>query len=100
MNKREFFSIYLDALEKALDNDHHNYGFLVWSPEYYMESETVASIDKFIEDELPDDSFLDFVAYYFDAKSHNFPDVGDISIEGARSYIIDEMARLRREYSL
>lgn len=100
MNKREFFHIYLEALEEALENDHHNYGYLVWSPDFYMEPETVQQIEAFIEKELADDDFINFVEYYFDAKSHNFPDVGKVNIEDARRYIIEEIARIRAEYAL
>lgn len=100
MDRREFFSMYLPALEIALENDHINYGFLVMCPDFYVDREVSNQMDRFIEEELLDDHFVNFVAYYFDAMSHNFPDVGKVSIEEGRAYIFEEMKRLRTEYNL
>ncbi|RAJ08774.1 hypothetical protein LX64_01428 [Chitinophaga skermanii] len=100
MDERFFFKVYLNALENALKNDHHNYGYLVKSPDFYMDSETMHEIDRFIEEALPNREFIDFVEEYFDAKSHNFPDVGKMDIDDARKYIIDEIGKLKMKYAL
>jgi len=65
-----------------------------------MDSDTMHQVEKFIEDELPDNDFINFVEEYFDAKSHNFPDMHGMSVEDARTYIVNEIKKIRVEYAL
>lgn len=100
MDRQQFFRIYLKALKVALENDHIDHGYLVKGPDWYMDEGIVADMDAFMEQELADDDFVNLVEYYFDAMSHNLPDVGRLSVEDARVYIIEEMTRIKAEYKL
>lgn len=100
MEVKEFYIIYLSALEEALANDHINNGFLVKGPDFYIDDRYLISIENFIDQRSNYVDFLDNVAYYFDAKSHNFPSINDILITDYRESIIKEMKEIRFKYNI
>lgn len=98
MTLETFYSIYIPALEKALEQDDVNHGFYVKGPEHFIGEKPAAEIELFM-DENPND-FIDKVAYYFDAKSHNFPSIGNTPIEDYRRELLNEVTRIKIEYAI
>ncbi|WP_347216329.1 hypothetical protein [Chryseobacterium sp.] len=87
MKPEEFYKIYLPALEKAFQNDDINEGFYVKGPEEYIDSIFLEEMTQYLEEN--EDEFLEKIAYYFDAKSHNFPSIQGIDIEVYKKELID-----------
>lgn len=89
MKTQDFYKIYIPALEKAFQNDEVNEGFYVKGPEDYINPESIEEVTRYLEEN--EDEFLEKVAYYFDAKSHNFPSIQGVDIaiykEQLKSYI-------------
>lgn len=100
MEAREFYIIYLKALEEALANDHINYGFLVKAPDFYIEEEYLILAENFIDGRTEGVDFLDRVGYYFDAVSHNFPSINNIPIEKYRQSILSQMQEIKAIYNI
>lgn len=100
MTDTEFYTIYLPALEKALANDYINHGFHVKGPDYYINTIYLNKIYDYPDIAGSDNNFLNRVAYYFDARSHNFPSIQGISIEDYKKAIIIDMDRLKKEYQV
>ncbi|MDW9382600.1 hypothetical protein [Chryseobacterium sp. JV558] len=96
MKKEEFYKIYIPALEKAFQNDSINLGFYVKSPEDYIDDEVLCQIDQYLEEN--EDIFLENIAYYFDAKSHNFSSVQGIKIDLYKTVLIDEMVKIKKSF--
>ncbi|TSE03484.1 hypothetical protein [Aquimarina algiphila] len=96
MTKKEFYQVYIPALEKALDTDHVNLGFNVKGPEDYIDPELQVKLEKYLEKN--EDNFLEKVAYYFDAKSHNFPSIGETPIEVCKVELVNEIHRIKAEF--
>lgn len=96
MKTEDFYKIYIPALEKALQNDSINLGFYVKSPEDYLDDEVSAQIDQYSDEN--GDVFLEKVAYYFDAKSHNFSFVQEVEIDLYKADLIAEMVRLKKSF--
>jgi hypothetical protein len=92
MGKQELLKTYMIALLEAINNDHINYGYLVKSPEWYLTLNTENEIENYYNSKLDKEfnEFHDLVAYYFDAKSHNFPDLQGIPLELVREKILTQ----------
>lgn len=89
MTKKEFYSIYIPALEKAFNNDNVNYGFYVAPPEDYININQIDEINDYLDN--TEDPFIERVGYYFDAKSHYFSSIQNISIDKYKNSLIIEM---------
>lgn len=100
MDDKTFFSYYIPALKKALSEDHINYGFLVKSPDWFYSEEISDIIDDYEDTIYKKYPILDIVYAYFDSLSHNFPDVGNMSIEECREYIVREMDKLSKKFDI
>lgn len=102
MNLDNFYKIYIPALEKALENDNINYGFYVRDPSDYIQcsSDELRQIDLFLDKISGKNKFLDMVAYYFDAKSHNFPSIENVDINLYKQNILFQIRTLKEEYHL
>ncbi len=91
MKTQDFYKIYIPALEKAFQNDGVNEGFYVKGPEDYINPESIEEVTRYLEEN--EDEFLEKVAYYFDAKSHNFPSIQGVDIEvykeQLKSYVLN-----------
>ena len=96
MKKEEFYQIYIPVLEKAFQNDSINLGFYVKSPENYLDDELAGKVEQYLEEH--EDTFLEKVAYYFDAKSHNFPSVQNILIDLYKADLMNEMELIKKEF--
>ncbi|MFK7814525.1 MAG: hypothetical protein AB8B59_18660 [Maribacter sp.] len=94
MNRIDFYKVYIPALELAFQNDDVNYGFHVKGPDHFIESNLVNQIDQFITDN--EDTFLENVAYYFDAKSHSFSSFEWVPIEFFKSNLVSEMQKIKK----
>lgn len=90
---QDFYKIYLPALEKALQNDEVNEGFYVKSPEDYINPESIEEVTRYLEEN--EDEFLEKVAYYFDAKSHNFPSIQGVDIEVYKEQLKSYISKLK-----
>ncbi|MGE8553546.1 MAG: hypothetical protein ACN6OB_06355 [Chryseobacterium jejuense] len=93
MKPQKFYKIYLPALEKALQNDEVNEGFYVKGPEDYIDPECIEEITLYLEEN--EDGFLEKVAYYFDAKSHNFPSIQGVDIEVYRKQLENYIFKIK-----
>ncbi|MCW3160620.1 hypothetical protein [Chryseobacterium oryctis] len=49
MNKKEFYKIFIPAIEKAFKEDSINYGFYVKDPTEYLNKEELIEIEKYLE---------------------------------------------------
>lgn len=92
MDKQALVNLYLKALEEALANDHINHGFLVKSPDCFLNVEISNKIELYYDtkEDKAFNKFYDLVAYYFDAKSHNFPDLNGVSLDLVKEMIIKQ----------
>lgn len=102
MNNEIFFKYYLPSLKKALSEDHINYGFHVKDPSWFYPKDKILNkeITDFEDSHYQEFPILEIVAYYFDSKSHHFPDVGKMNIDECRKYIIKEMNLLAQIYNI
>jgi len=98
MEKKDFYKIYIPALELALNNDSINYGFYVKSPEDYLDDQIAKQLTEYLENN--EDYFTEKVAYYFDARSHNFPSIQNINIDDYKNDLISEIFEIKKKFSL
>src|SRR6218665_2618210 len=100
MEDNEFFKVYFNALESALDNDEVNYGFCVYTPYDYIDDDVLLKrLEKFESDNYDRFSrFFDLVSFYFDAKSHHFDTVGKYSIDEYRGKVIKELEIIKKAF--
>lgn len=68
------------------------------SPENYLDDELTDKIEQYLEEH--EDVFLEKIAYYFDAKSHNFPSVQNVLIDLYKADLIDEMSLIKKKFSI
>ena len=100
MENRNFYKTYIPALEKALLNDNINDGFNVWGPDFYL-GDDLEEVESYIERRNGDYvDFIDMVGYYFDAKSHNFPNIQGINIDIYKDNIIHIISDIKLQYNL
>ena len=97
MDKKEFYQIYIPALEKALEEENQ---IEILDPEFYISDKGIYKQIIDYTENIVDDPFLNHVAYYYDAKTHNFPDIDGIEINEYRSDIIKEMSVLKKKYGI
>jgi len=71
-------------------------GGYVKSPENYLDDELAVKVEQYLEEH--EDVFLEKIAYYFDAKSHNFSSVQGVEIDLYKTELIDEMAKIKKEF--
>lgn len=100
MDIRQFYSIYLPVLTRALQEDDKNYGFSVSSPESYLDEDKVSEIELFIDNELANNEFINMVDEYFDAKSHYFKKMNGVDVDTIKDQIIEGIGKLKLIYSL
>jgi hypothetical protein len=101
MDDKTFFRYYIPALEKALSEDDINGGYGKGPDWYYpQDNEIYRAMDNFEDANLDKFPILDMVEGYFDSRSHNFPDVGNISVDECRDRIVEEMKKLTAKYDM
>lgn len=102
MKKKEFYQYYIPALIKAFENDFFHEDFFIKSPEQYFDysASVVKELDKYIDSNSGKDDFLDNVAYYFDAKSHNFKKINNITLNEFKYEIQKEIQVIKEKYGI
>ncbi len=91
MDRIEFYSYYIPALNKALEalkiELHREF---ISGPELFLEAPNsiLMEIDNYIDNNSGKDEFLDLVGYYFDAITHGFTSIDGEDIEKCRLKII------------
>ena len=100
MKERDFFEVYIPALELALSNDSHNLVFHVRSPEFYIDKKHLQDVDTFIENHSHYSHFFDMVAYFFDAKSHYFESINGENIDSYKRKILELINIYREKFNL
>ena len=98
MKTEDFYKIYIPALEKAFQNDSINLGFYVKSPEDYLDldDELADKVEQYLEEH--EDTFLEKVAYYFDAKSHHFRSVQGVKIDLYKADLVAEIVKIKKSF--
>jgi len=102
MNKQEFYKYYIPALIKALEFDNVCDGFYTKGPEQYiiLPDDKMKEIDMYLDKSSGKDSFLDKVAYYFDAKSHNFNKINGVLIEDYKRSLEKELILIEKKFNI
>ena len=102
MNKFEFYKYYIPALIKALMNENNWEQFNVKGPEHFLNvpEKKQKEIEKYLDQQAGEDQFLDKVAYYFDAKSHGFPEIDGVKIEIFKKNLESEIFKYKRKYGV
>ncbi len=98
----DFYKKYIPALEIALSNDDLNTGYNVYDPSFYLDLsfEEQMEFDLFVDKLSGKNVFLDMVSYYFDAKSHNFPNIQGVDLNEYKRDIIERMNDLKLLYGI
>ena len=83
MTEQDFFAIYIPAVRKAIITE---VGFGVSRLDWFIDDEVLRESVMNFEEKIYDEHavFFDMVHEFLDAYSHNFPTVGDCSIEESR----------------
>lgn len=100
MTNKLFFSYYLVALKEALSQDEINYGFLVRPPSWFYPPKMYNALERYEESHYNEFPLLEKVAYYFDAKSHNFSTVESVEINIYRNSLIEEAKEIASKIGL
>lgn len=102
MNQFELYKYYIPALMKALSNEDGWDQFSVKGPEHYLDAsdEKQREIEIYLDQLAGQDKFLDNVAYYFDAKSHNFKEIDGVKIEVFKKNLEVEIMNYKKEYGI
>lgn len=95
MDKKDFYKIYLPALEQAFREDNE---IEIPDPERYI-ADVVKSKQVSLYVDNFSDNFIDKVGYYLDARGHNFREIDGVPIDEYKKEIIDEMAILKKLYA-
>jgi hypothetical protein len=102
MNQLEFYQYYIPALTKALLNENNWEQFNVKGPEYFFSAsnEKQKELEIYLNQAAGQDQFLDDVAYYFDAKSHGFPEINGVKIEVFRERLTSEILMYKKKFGI
>ena len=102
MNKNEFYKYYLPALVKALKQEIKSDEYYIAGPESFLEvsDDKKQKIDLFLDKTAGKNEFLDNVAYYFDALSHNANCINGISIKIYKNNLEVEILKLKKKYRI
>ncbi|WP_417199890.1 hypothetical protein [Bizionia sp.] len=102
MNKKDFYKNYIPALIKALENDNLTFGFYVKGPEQFFNftKEINNEMDRYLDMSSGKDEFLDKVAYYFDAKSHNIIEVQGIPVKEYKEKLKKEILMYKKKFNI
>jgi len=98
MELKEFYRIYIPALEIAMNDKEPLGSFSVKGPEYYIDDNLRYDIAMFLDKN--EDYFLERVAYYFDALDHNFPSIQGKSMEKYAKELKEDIDKIKKEFDL
>ncbi len=102
MKEKEFFRIYIPALEKALLEDNINYGFSVLAPDWYIEDEDIRK-EIYLFEETYFENYKDLfqnVALYFDAKSHGFNKINGILVSKFKEVLHEIISEYKKKFQI
>ncbi len=96
MKEREFLNIYIPALKKALENKNSIDGNNIPSPDWYIENEILRKeTDLYIEKNINKyNNLFDSVGIYFDAISHGFETIDNLTLKEVKQNILNEVKKL------
>jgi hypothetical protein len=102
MKDKNFYKLYIPALISAFDNENNCEQYNVKGPDFYIKApkDIKVEIIDYIEKETGKNKFLDSVAYYFDAKSHGFPDIQGVNIHDYKEMILNEITIIRKQLNI
>ncbi|MCI3939450.1 hypothetical protein MQX03_19940 [Chryseobacterium aahli] len=99
----QFYTYYIPALEKALDEDNINKPMYdIKDPTQFLvgDYEIIKNIDFFLDISSGENIFLDTVAYYFDAISHGFLSINNTSVHDMKILIWEYIYEIKKKYNL
>lgn len=101
MNEVFLLRTYIEALEKALENDDVNLGYLVKDYSFYIEDDDLLlQIENYIQTTLKNKLFFELVEMYFFAKSHYQDSSNGIRLSIVKENIIDGIKNIKRMLSI
>ena len=101
MNEKTFFVNYIPALEASLAFK-TMYDFDVKGPDWFIEDDELRNeLDLFEQKNYEQHkSLFDMVAYYLDARAHNFKEIEGVSIEEYKERLESAIDIYKKEYDL
>lgn len=99
----QFYRYYIPALEQALSEENINKPiYSIKDPTQFLvgDKNILREIDLFLDDNAGKNTFLDMVAYYFDAISHNFLTINNININDIRFLIWENIYDIKKRYDI
>ncbi|NQY10227.1 MAG: hypothetical protein HRT71_12040 [Flavobacteriales bacterium] len=102
MDRKEFYALYLPALEKALALDHINILLLTQGPIHFLECSKKKKKDfnAYLEKATGKDDFIDSVDYYFEAITHGDKEIDGIQLKLFRKSIVLELRGYLKRYKI
>lgn len=67
--------------------------FCVKDPEDYIDPNFIEEVTQYLEEN--EDEFLEKVAYYFDAKLHNFPSIQGVNIDVYKKQLENYISKVK-----
>ena len=102
MDDRTFFSYYIPALEKAFseENMDKDDSFDILSPNWFYPEKLWYELDEYENSHYDEYPVLEHVAYYFDAYTHGFPAIFDMSFEEYKEHILKDIEIIKKKFDL
>lgn len=101
MNDQEFFKHYIPALETSLAFESKE-DFDVKGPDWFVEDEQIRNeLDLFEQKNYERyKTLFDIVAYYLDARAHNFNEIDGVSLSDYKKKLELEIEIYKKKYNL
>lgn len=99
----QFYKHYIPALEQALSEENINKSiYKIKDPTQFLagDRDILREIDLFLDKTSGKNSFLDMVAYYFDAISHNLSSINNRDINDIRILIWKNIYDIKKQYNI
>ncbi|WP_079240186.1 hypothetical protein [Chryseobacterium indologenes] len=99
----QFYNYYIPALELALSEENINKAtYNIKDPTQFLveDKNILKEIDLFLDNASGENIFLDMVAYYFDAISHNFSSINNRDINDIRLLIWENIYDIKKKYNI
>lgn len=101
MDDKFFFKHYLPALEASLAFK-SDYDFDVKGPDWFVENDKIREELDLFEQESYENykSLFDMVAYYLDARAHNFNEIEGVSLSDYKKKLEEEILLYKKEFGI
>lgn len=101
MKEKEFFINYIPALEASLAFK-MMHDFDVKGPDWFIKDDELRTeLDLFEQENYEKHkSLFDMVAYYLDARAHNFKEIDGVSVEEHKQKLESVIDFYKKEYNL